>query len=136
MNDGIEKLKEKLVLFKSCNSLIYCKDHLFVDSVVRSTDVFADTKLFGWSFTDHKSDLYFRKRELERGVEINCSFEEQNFRIEVPFQDASSLENAGHCFAFVLSQHYSQAATLGLFAVLQPVAMRLEMKEGITSFLY
>ncbi|MDP2336220.1 MAG: bifunctional UDP-N-acetylmuramoyl-tripeptide:D-alanyl-D-alanine ligase/alanine racemase [Bacteroidota bacterium] len=130
-----EKLTEKLKLFGSCSSLIYCKDQLLVNAEIRKDGINPDVKLFAWSFIDHTADLYFSKDEVKGGVEISTVFEGKTYRIGLPFQDDASLENAGHCLAFVLSQHYAEPSVLELFRSLQPVAMRLEMKEGINNCL-
>jgi alanine racemase len=92
-------------------------------------------KLIAWSFTDQTADLYFRRKEVNGTVEISTEFEGKIYRIELPFQDDANLENAAHCFAFVLSQHYADPSVLELFRNLQPVAMRLEMKEGVNNCL-
>ena len=130
-----EKLKEKLRLFESCNALIYCSDQALVHSVIRNGGINPMVKLCAWSFVDETADLYFRRNELDGTVEISAKFEGNTYRIGVPFQDDASLENAGHCLAFILSQHYAEPSVLELFRSLQPVAMRLEMKEGINDCL-
>jgi alanine racemase len=130
-----EKLEEKLKLFESCNSLIYCKDQSLVESVIRSGGVNPSVKLLAWSFIDQSADLYFRTAEVEKGVELEADFDGKTYRIALPFQDVANLENAGHCLAFVLSQHYANSAVLESFRNIQPVAMRLEMKEGINNCL-
>ena len=141
-----EKLKEKLKLFESCDALIYCKDQPLVDSVIKNSGLNPTVKFFAWSFNDPTADLYFRIEEVENGVELIYSlgnysegdFESPSeyikspaeYRVALPFQDAANLENAGHCFAFLLSQHYADDTVLAAFSDIQPVAMRLEMKEG------
>jgi len=130
-----KKLSEKLKLFESCNSLIYCKDQSLVHSFLINDGINAAVQRFAWSFIDANVDLYFRKNETEYGVEVESTYNGKNYRIELPFQDAASLENAGHCLAFVLSQNYAEPIVLDSFRRLQPVAMRLEMKEGINNCL-
>ena len=68
-----EKLEEKLKLFASCNTLIYCKDQSLVDSVIRSGGLNPTTKLIAWSFNDPTANLYFKIEELENGVELRYS---------------------------------------------------------------
>lgn len=131
----LQKLEEKLKLFASCHTLIYSKDQDLVDSVIRKHFVNPLIKLIAWSFTDQTADLYFRRKEVNGTVEISTEFEGKIYRIELPFQDDANLENAAHCFAFVLSQHYADPSVLELFRNLQPVAMRLEMKEGVNNCL-
>jgi len=130
-----EKLAEKLKLFGSCKSLIYCKDQMLVHSEISKGLNYPELNLWAWSFMDEKADLYFKKEECEGGVEIITDFEGQNYQIRVPFQDVANLENIGHCLAFVLSQHYAEPSVLALFQRLQPVAMRLEIKEGANNCL-
>lgn len=130
-----EKLEEKLKLFTFCHSLIHNKDlDLAYPGIIRE-NLNPEVKLWAWSFTDKNADLYFRKNTVDSGVEIDAVFEGINYQIKVPFQDDASLENAGHCLAFLLTQHYTNALTLDLFSSLQPVAMRLEMKDGINNCL-
>ncbi len=131
-NTKQEKLEEKLKLFASCNTLIYCKDQSLVDSVIRSGRMNPTVKLIAWSFIDPSADLYFRIEDVGNGVELLYSGE---YQIALPFQDAANLENAGHCLAFILSQHYADSAVLDSFRNIQPLAMRLEMKEGINNCL-
>ena len=134
-----EKLEEKLKLFASCNTLIYCKDQSLVDSVIKNSGLNPTVKLFAWSFNDPTADLYFRIEEVGNGVELVYSAGDfkspAEYRIALPFQDAANLENAAHCLAFILSQHYADNAILESFRNIQPLAMRLEMKEGINNCL-
>jgi alanine racemase len=137
-----QKLKEKLKLFIDSDTLIYCKDQPLVDSIIQ-TEINPSVKLFGWSFKDANADLYLKVKEVENGVELDYSGfyssidlkSSDEYRLFLPFQDAASLENAGHCLAFILSQQYENATVLEAFSHLQPVAMRLEMKDGINNCL-
>ena len=130
-----EKLKEKLILFESCQTLIYRKDQELVDSVLNNYKIGESMNFFSWSFSDLSADLVFRKKTIEFGTSLEADFEGSAYQIEVPFEDDASLENAGHCFAFVLSQHFLESNVLLAFRNLQPIAMRLEMKEGINNCL-
>lgn len=130
-----EKLNEKLNLFQSCSALIYCQDQQLVHETIANSAIAQSAKLVGWSFLDERADLYFRKENTAEGVQIQTSFEGRNYRISLPFQDEASVENAAHCLAFVLSQRMADDVVLKQFANLQPVAMRLEMKEGVNNCL-
>ena len=134
-NSHQEKLKEKLLLFKSCQTLIYCKDQTLVHAEISDGQIISDGKAFAWSFKDKNADLYFRRVETEGGVEIITEFEGKKYTIGLPFQDNASLENAGHCLALILSQHLADDSVIKQFRNLQPVAMRLEIKEGINNCL-
>ena len=77
--------------------------------------VIPEGKAFGWSFDDEAANLYLRKNEVGAGVEISTEFEGKKYTIEFPFQDAASLENAGHCLAFILTQHLADDAVIEQF---------------------
>lgn len=130
-----EKLNEKLKLFQSCRELIYCKDQQLVHETVAGSAAVKSAKLTAWSFADETADLYFRKENISEGIRIYTNFKGKDCAIDLPFQDEASVENAAHCLAFVLSQHLADDTVLKQFANLQPVAMRLEMKEGINNCL-
>jgi alanine racemase len=125
-----EKLDEKLHLFQDCQTLIYCKDQYLVHAEISKRRIIPKEKTLAWSFEDETADLFFRKTVFETEAKIDTSFEGHEYAVRVPFQDQASLENAGHCLAFVLSQHLAEASVLNQFGNLQPVAMRLEIKEG------
>lgn len=125
-----EKLEEKLRLFQTCQTLIYCKDQSLVHAWMSKHRIIPEGRVYAWSFEDETAELYFEKLEVEDGVEITTTFEGRDYSIHLPFQDAASLENAGHCLALVLSQHWANGSVLAQFGRLQPVAMRLEIKEG------
>lgn len=125
-----EKLEEKLHLFQDCETLIYCKDQSLVHAEIAKGQIIPKEKTLAWSFEDETADLFFRKTVFETEAKIDTSFEGLEYAVRVPFQDHASLENAGHCLAFVLSQHLAEASVFKRFGNLQPVAMRLEIKEG------
>lgn len=131
----LEKLKEKLELFKSSDALIYCMDQIMVHNEIINTHFTPGMKIYAWSFLNEKADLFFRSRKLDGGTEISAKFEDNEYRVALPFEDQASLENAGHCLAFVISQHLADQEVLESFKSLQPVAMRLEIKEGINNCL-
>lgn len=134
-NSHQEKLNEKLKLFQSCSAVIYCKDQVLVHETIANSAIAQSAKLVGWSFLDEKAELYFRKEANPEGTMLLTKFDCRNYQVQLPFQDEASVENAAHCLAFILSQHLADDVVLKQFASLQPVAMRLEMKEGINNCL-
>lgn len=125
-----EKLEEKLKLFSACKALIICKDQPLVIQVVEKNRKQFSGEILSWSFVDDQADYLFRKTVAESGSIIEAIVDGQNYSVELPFQDEASLENAGHCLALILSQGWADKSVLDQFGQLQPVAMRLEIKEG------
>mgnify|MGYP000860862975 CR=1 FL=1 len=128
-----EKLLEKLQLFVSCDKVVFCKDHELVCETIHQ--IIPKGKTIGWSFSDRSADLFLSKADIGYSTEITTTFEGKTITIRLPFQDIASIENACHCLALVLTQHWATDVVIMLFSRLQPVAMRLEIKDGVNNCL-
>ena len=128
-----EKLLEKLLLFKSCNTLVYCLDQEWFG--VNPEVVLRGVSMVPWSFLEQSAALYFVKSNVGAFTRIETRWSGNNYAIDLPFQDTTSVENACHCLAFILSQGLASEMVLDGFAKLQPIAMRLEIKEGVNGSL-
>jgi alanine racemase len=127
-----QKVREKLKLFSSCNTLIYCKDYNAINTELSSADFLPQKlKLFSWS-KKTKADLQIgRINKNVNETEIQGVYKNLFLKIRIPFTDDASIENAIHCWALMLLFDYGQEAIEERMQLLSPVAMRLEMKEGI-----
>ncbi|HXC05107.1 MAG TPA: bifunctional UDP-N-acetylmuramoyl-tripeptide:D-alanyl-D-alanine ligase/alanine racemase, partial [Bacteroidia bacterium] len=65
------------------------------------------------------------------GTEIQAVYKNEFIKIQIPFSDEASIENAVHCWALLLLLGYDQEVISNRMGQLSPVAMRLELKEGI-----
>ncbi len=128
-SDLKQKTEEKIKLFQTAETIIYCRDHELPSTLIEQT--FAEKNLFGWSFTNPLSELYIQSRPHTGGTLFVLYSSGKEYRCQLPFNDQASLENMAHCLAFALSQHLLTPQILDAASGLQPVAMRLEMKEGI-----
>ncbi len=130
------KIREKLKLFVNANTLIYCRDHSELDHYIRKWQALhPNVQLFAWS-TKTGADL--QVVSLQRSAahtQIRVDYLGQGFDFEIPFTDHASVENALHCMAFLCQMDYSNGWIREKMAQLQPVAMRMEMKEGINNCL-
>ena len=128
-----QKVEEKLKLFETCESLIYCRDHQIVSQKIQAKYQGTSIKLIGWSFKNENAGLFFQlqKRKSSTGFKFKHDGKEQRFAI--PFTDEASIENAANCLAFIISQKEFSQKVVEAFGNLQPVAMRLELKEGINN---
>lgn len=127
-----EKALEKSILFKNCKRLVFCADH---DEIVTAVSVFADPKRkhFTWG---HHADANLRILSHEphgQGTQITAQYQGKTFEAYIPFTDQASLENALHCWAYLLMKDYPHAFIAAGLERLTPVAMRLELLEGINN---
>lgn len=125
-----EKVKEKLMLFKNVEELIYCKDHKVIhEAVIHSK--FDPKKTFIWSKKTSADLLISKIREDEKETYIQGIFKNQFIDITIPFLDSASIENAIHCWCVLLHLGIDNEVIKERMLTLAPIAMRLELKEGI-----
>jgi alanine racemase len=146
-----EKLAEKLRLFErpGFGLLVYCADQPAVHAAVQAQAIPA----LAWTRHDVPgAALRFRLKSTTAGtttvrVRLGETAATAHFpaehlalraasRFTLPFADEPSVENALHCLAVLLWRQLDPATTIAPAEIqrrllrLQPVAMRLEMKQG------
>lgn len=127
----IQKAGEKLKLFTKVNTLIYNPDYDEIREVIIRSEIGRNVNLFKWSL---KADADLRITEIRKKktkTTIYGIFNVQEIEIEIPFSDDASVENAIHCWATMLYLGYKPQVIKQRMRELQPIAMRLELKEGI-----
>lgn len=128
-----QKISEKLKLFTKVDTLIYCIDYLEIKERILQSEVFKSIPVFTWS-KKSKADLSIISIEKgHRKTYISATFKDNNHDIEIPFTDDASIENAIHCWACLLYLGYNQNIISERLKLLHPIAMRLELKEGINN---
>lgn len=127
-----EKIKEKLLLFINCKALVYCKDYQQIHDLIGDGITLPGQRTyFTWS-RKVKADLQIGRISKGNGeTEIQGIFKNRFINIHIPFSDDASIENAILCWAYMLFLNYDQDVIAERMSLLSPVAMRLEMKEGI-----
>ena len=126
------KVIDKLKLFRSCETLIYCKDYNTIQLEISKVDFLpGKLKLLSWS-RKTKADLQIgRVNKISEETEIQGIWQNRFLKIRIPFTDDASIENAIHCWATMLYLGYAAEVIEDRMMLLSPVAMRLELKEGI-----
>ena len=130
------KIREKLRLFVHAESLIYCRDHTELDHNIRKWQALhPGVALFTWSHKPGADIQVISLRHRENQTHIQMDFRGVSFDFLIPFTDHASIENVMHCMAFLCHRGYSNGWIREKMVQLQPVAMRMEMKEGINDCL-
>ncbi len=127
----IQKVGEKLKLFTKVNTLIYSPDYAEIQETIIRSEILNSITAFTWS---RKQDANLRIQKTEKtgaNTIISGIFNNEELSITIPFTDDASIENAIHCWAVMLYLGYNNAIIDKRMQHLQPIAMRLEMKEGI-----
>lgn len=125
------KLRQKLVLFKNVETILYCRDDELVDREIRALG----KRCFTWS-RQYPADLQIGNiRQTGRFTLIEGVFQGEACSVSIPFSDNASIENAIHCWAFLLFLGIAPEQAARRMEQLEPVAMRLELKEGLNQCL-
>lgn len=131
-----QKVNEKLRLFSQVKLLIYCKDAPDINegvALLRQQMQHRHPELFNWSMlTDATLQILTIYKEDGKTI-ITASYKEETISITIPFTDDASVENAIHCWCLLLHLQIPATIIQQKMWQLGPVAMRLEMKEGINN---
>ena len=124
-----QKIDEKLKLFKHVRLLIYQYDLL--DDHQRNS---YPEHGFTWSRKFKGADLFILSAEVGEGCYRLCgSYKAEEIECVVPFTDEASVENAITCWATLLALGYTPMEAGNRIKKLNPVSMRLELKNGINN---
>lgn len=130
----VQKIDEKLLLFKDSPVIIYQKNET-VDSCLSqfaAEYLLHPRKLFSWSYTDESADVLILKKENKsETTTIQYRYEKENYDLKIPFSDSASIENAISCLLVLLYFEYDSEVIQNRMQGLYPVEMRLEVKNGI-----
>ena len=124
-----DKCLEKLDLFRDCEIIIYNGDDKEVcESVDRSLQ---SAREIAWSRYNAEKPLFISAVDTtERSTTISYSYLGMPGQYTIPFTDDASVENSIHCLAVCLYLRLSPEKISERMQHLEPVAMRLEVKEG------
>lgn len=129
-----QKLKEKLGLFKHSQRLLFPdKQGLAQRVALAMKDINPSCELIPWSFEDapkyHNAFVQFQSGQstirLRKPAQSECFMQ-----LELPFQDAASLENAINVAMAAYLLGMDPSLIQQKIRQLKPISMRLEIKEG------
>ena len=123
-----EKLIEKLLLFKNTKTIFYCKDHKLIDKKIN--ELYSNKRLITWG-KDDKADMRIISIEHKNKTIIKTIWNKKEYKWSLPFDDSISIENAFHVLLFLLYNGFDTEFIQQKIIQLQPVAMRMEQKEGM-----
>jgi Alr-MurF fusion protein len=127
-----ELVEEKIKLFINCSLIVYCKDFPLLSQVIGRTLFTKSPRLFSWSSSDPSADLLIINKAKSAGFTlIEGIHQSAKISVTIPFTDDASIENAIHCWAYMLATNRNTESCKERFLKITQVAMRLEMKKGI-----
>lgn len=130
--DRAHKLEEKLLLFTHTQWLIYCSDDPLIEHHIQLFRTTHPTlQLFNWSRETPAMLQITHTRQVAGHTELKALYKDTHQSIRIPFSDEASIENAIHCWCLLLQQQQPAENITAAMERLQPVAMRMELKQAI-----
>lgn len=125
-----EKVEEKLKLFHDAEIIVYPEDSEVIKNCVDKEDF--NGEHLCWSCKDSAAPLYIESIE-KNGIETVVTYiykEGGKETYKLPFIDEASVENSITCLAVCLSLGLEPRQIAERMQKIEPVAMRLEVKQG------
>ncbi len=124
-----EKCMEKLQLFHDTEAVVYCSDDDIVSRCIRRSQYKGDR--LNWSRYNEEAHLFVQKSEVRASVcHITYVYQGQQYEYSIPFIDEASIDNSITTTVIALRLGMTPAQIAKRMATLEPVAMRLEVKQG------
>ena len=124
-----EKCMEKLELMNGTEAMVYPSDDNTVSRCIRRMN-YQGEKL-GWSRNDRQAPMYVKSLTGDNSsTQISYCFQGEEGSYSIPFIDEASVEDSIICATIALHLGLTPELLSERMPLLEPVAMRLEVKEG------
>ena len=124
-----EKCIEKLELMHDTTALIYPMDDNTVSRCIRRMQYKGEK--IGWSHTDVQAPFFVKEQtQSAQATHITYIYKGEEGSYTIPFIDEASIEDSIICAATALHLELTQEQIAENMPRLEPVAMRLEVKQG------
>ena len=125
-----EKCMEKLELMHDTQALIYPSDDNTVSRCIRRLNYQGEK--IGWSRTDAQAPFYIisQKTYQPHQTQIAYAYKGQQATYTIPYIDEASIDDSIICAATALHLGLSPEQLAERMPHLEPIAMRLEVKQG------
>lgn len=123
-----QKLKEKAILFKDCRWIIGREGEAMKEilSVVRP-----DAGHLIWGAGKNADVRVVVADVTAHSRTVKVTFKDVDFDLQIPFADEASFENCMNAVCVLLLKNKTPGYISSRVSSLQPIAMRMEIKEGI-----
>jgi Alr-MurF fusion protein len=130
-----EKIQEKLLLFKNSKQLIFCADDEMLFNEVNTfvATVNPSLQLFTWGKNTIATCYVKQITKQEKSTAIIAEYNKNELSFTIPFTDDASIHNAITCCATMLLLKINSLGITTKMQSLRPLAMRLELKQGINN---
>ena len=124
-----EKCMEKLELMHDTEAMVYCSDNDIVSRCIRRMQYRGEK--IAWSQCDEQASFFVKNIENKgQTTRITYIWQQEENIYTIPFIDEASIEDTITCAVVALRLGLTPGQLADRMPKLEPVAMRLEVKEG------
>ena len=127
----IEKAKEKLMLFKKSEVVIYNSDEKLVEDAIQSMASLSSANCLGWGKNKKNAFCVAGLVKNKKDTQVEIIYQGKKNIFTIPFVDEASIENSIIVISTLLYLKVAVEKIKERLLLLSPVAMRLELKAGI-----
>lgn len=128
----IQKIKEKLLLFQKSKYLVFCGNDNQLRNEINTFQLrHPQLRLFSWGILNGNTLQIKNIKTNQSFTTIGAVYKKKNISITIPFIDEASIQNAIHCLCILIILQKDTKKITDRFGMLYPVAMRMELKQGI-----
>ncbi len=129
------KAREKLELFRDAQVLVYPGDIAPLQAAVQAVGLDRHLLTRTWSREGSAFVHLLREERAEGGLRLTIAHGGGEFTVHLPFDDHASVANAMTCLTLLLHLGYTPDRLRERLPHLHPVAMRLELLDGVNGSL-
>jgi len=124
-----QKCEEKLKLFVNAETLIHCSDNKLVEISIAQSGF--NGKLFSWGKSEKATIQILKVEKSISNTQVTLRYSCLESSVVIPFTDDASIENGLQCVSVMLYLGLNINEIAKRLLLLEAVAMRLEVKEGV-----
>ena len=122
-----QKLREKALLFKDCKCVVGREGKVMEELL----SVVSPGKVLLWGEGGKAEVRVVENCPGDQGREVVLNWQDRKYRFRIPFADDASFENCMNAVCVLLLKGKSPEYVAEKVEALQPIAMRMEIKDGI-----
>lgn len=122
------KLEEKALLFKDCEWIIG-QEGMALEYILSVAQ--PQVKKMIWGKSEAADVLVLADQVLQNSRKVTIGYRSETMELHIPFADEASFENCMNAVCFLLKEGKSPGYIAERVGHLQPIAMRMEIKDGI-----
>ncbi|MDR3133156.1 MAG: bifunctional UDP-N-acetylmuramoyl-tripeptide:D-alanyl-D-alanine ligase/alanine racemase [Prevotellaceae bacterium] len=127
------EIDEQLKLFTGVQQLIYCADHADIREQITNDPELKKIQAFTWG-KSKESTLRLMKTTVQNGATtIMAKYRKDQFTLTIPVAGKAAVENAMHCWAFMLLMKYQHAMIAERMQTLPAIEKQMELKEAVNN---